>query len=61
MTLLIDNEVVITLEQLISDNSQPDVESIDQDEIEQLKALKIGERYTLDFGAGGQTFIQRIS
>jgi hypothetical protein len=57
----IDGDYEISLTQFIADNNAPDITPIDAEDIEAISNLEIGGRWTLDFGAGGQTFIKRIS
>ncbi|HRP30414.1 MAG TPA: hypothetical protein PKV73_00915 [Agriterribacter sp.] len=59
--LEIDSDYEISLSQFIADNTAPDITPIDAEDMEAISKLEIGGRWTLDFGAGGQTFIKRIA
>jgi hypothetical protein len=58
MLLLLDSELYITLEQFIADNTAEGVEPLEQSIIDAIKALKKGQLYTINMGAGGTTLVE---
>lgn len=61
MILILDNELEISLDDFIKSNSGDDVTPIPAEDIAAIEKLNIGDIYTLEGGAGGDTIIQRIS
>lgn len=58
MLLLLDSEHYTTLEEFIADNTAEGVEPLDKSIIKAIKALKKGQHYTINMGAGGTTLVE---
>lgn len=61
MILCLDDDIILSFETFIADNTAPGVEfPFNQQDLHEIATLKMDGIYMLNNGAGGKTKIQRI-